>query len=387
MITNKKQKGQYFTKNAELKKAVHEFIRNEPAKILEPSMGRGDLVEYVSNKIPDVEFDLYEIDEEIEFLESVKRENICIGDFLSFQIPTKYDTIIGNPPYVKTKKGNLYIDFIEKCFNLLNEMGELIFIVPSDFIKLTSSGSILNKMTENGTFTDIFRPNNEKMFEDASIDVMVFRYCKNKELSNKISVNGSEKYLLNINGVLTFSDHGVVSPLFSEYFDVYVGMVSGREEVFKNEKHGNIEILNDENKKEKYILINKFRTKNEELNQYMLSNKESLINRKIRKFTNNNWFEWGALRNFKTIQNITLSNTQSPNCIYVKNVTRSDKVCFIAPVQLFGGGLIAMIPKKSIDLAKVTQYINSTAFKSNYTYSGRFKIGHRQLRNSLLYSS
>ena len=99
MITNKKQKGQYFTKNAELKKAVHEFIRNEPAKILEPSMGRGDLVEYVSNKIPDVEFDLYEIDEEIEFLESVKRENICIGDFLSFQIPTKYDTIIGNPPY------------------------------------------------------------------------------------------------------------------------------------------------------------------------------------------------------------------------------------------------------------------------------------------------
>tara|TARA_B100000902_G_scaffold366421_1_gene388188 strand:- start:44 stop:1207 length:1164 start_codon:yes stop_codon:yes gene_type:complete len=387
MATNRKQKGQYFTKNAELQKTVHQFIRNEPAKILEPSMGRGDLVEYVWNKTPDVEFDLYEIDEEIEFLQSIKRENIYIGDFLSFQIQTKYDTIIGNPPYVKTKKGNLYIDFIEKCFNLLNEMGELIFIVPSDFIKLTSSGSILNKMIENGTFTDIFHPNNEKMFEDASIDVMVFRYCKNKELPNKITINGSEKYLLNVNGVLTFSDDRDLGPLFSEYFDVYVGMVSGREEVFKNEKHGNIEIMNGENKKEKYIMINKFPTKNKELNEYMLSNKETLINRKIRTFTNNNWFEWGALRNFKTIQNIILSKPQLQNCIYVKNVTRSDKVCFIGPVQLFGGGLIAMIPKKTIDLAKVAEYINTSTFKSNYTYSGRFKIGHRQLSNSLLYSS
>ena len=81
--------------------------------------------------------------------------NVHYDDFLSVDISAKYDTIIGNPPYVKTKGGNLYLDFIEKCYRLLNPGGELIFIVPSDFIKLTSSSKIINTMMENGTFTHI----------------------------------------------------------------------------------------------------------------------------------------------------------------------------------------------------------------------------------------
>ena len=39
------------------------------------------------------------------------------GDFLSQKINIKYTTIIGNPPYVKTKTGNLYLDFIKKCYD------------------------------------------------------------------------------------------------------------------------------------------------------------------------------------------------------------------------------------------------------------------------------
>ena len=65
-------------------------------------------------------------------------------------------------------------------------------------------------------------------------------------------------------------------------------------------------------------------------------------------------------------------------------MTRSNEVCFEGSVQYFGGGLIAMIPKKNINIKKFINYLNSDKFKHNYIYSGRFKIGHRQLENALL---
>jgi len=373
-------KGQYFTKNIFLKSSLYKLILNNPSTILEPSIGRGDLVEYINSMNNNIKFDMYEIDNTIKLLSSINKDNINYGDFLEYEIENKYDTIIGNPPYVKTKKDcNLYIKFIEKSYKLLNTNGELIFIVPSDFIKLTSSSKIINKMMKDGTFTHIIHPHNETLFENANIDVIIFRYCKNNSLSNKILVNNDEKYLINSNGILTFSDKEQNNmKLFSEYFDIYVGIVSGKEEVFKNTKYGNIEVLNDKNKVNKYILIDKFPCNNNEINEYMVSNKSTLINRKIRKFTEKNWYEWGALRNYKTI-----TNNIGKECIYINNITRKDEVCFKDKVQYFGGGLIIMIPKKKINIDKIVKYINSITFKTNYMYSGRFKIGHRQLTNCL----
>ena len=42
-------KGQYFTTNLFLKSTINNLILNNPKLILEPAMGRGDLVEYVKN--------------------------------------------------------------------------------------------------------------------------------------------------------------------------------------------------------------------------------------------------------------------------------------------------------------------------------------------------
>jgi adenine-specific DNA-methyltransferase len=380
---SKKNKGQFFTTNKFLKETVNNLILNNPNVVLEPSVGRGDLVEFIQTKRPGIEFDLYEIDEKISFLDSIKKDTIKFGDFLTYDIPKTYDTIIGNPPYVKRKTGNLYIRFIEKCYKLLNLKGELIFIVPSDFIKLTGSSTIINEMLDNGTFTDIVHPHNENLFENASIDVIVFRYCKNDRLEKKTLYNGEQKYIINSNGIITFSNSmPVYKDKFSEYFDIYVGMVTGKEKVFKNDKFGNIELLNSENKKDKYIWIDDFPTPNTELNDYMFSHKESLITRKIKKFTEINWWNWGAPRNVKNIE-----KHKGESCIYISTLTRKKKVAFTDKVQYFGGGLIVMIPKKTIDIKKIADYMNSDNFKVNYIYSGRFKIGHKQLCNCLFNSA
>lgn len=83
--------GQYFTTNEILQNKVYEFIKNNPTKILEPSIGRGDLIK--NNKY---KFDMYEIDDTITFLNHINKKNIIFGDFLKQTINKKYKTIIGN---------------------------------------------------------------------------------------------------------------------------------------------------------------------------------------------------------------------------------------------------------------------------------------------------
>jgi adenine-specific DNA-methyltransferase len=381
-MTTKTKLGQYFTTHNELKEKVFEFIlnANSLSNILEPSIGQGDLIEFIREKIPGITFDMYEIDTKIKLLDKIEKDKIVYGDFMTQIITTTYKTIIGNPPYVRTNKGNLYIDFTEKCYNLLDDNGELIFIVPSDFLKLTSASKLLNIMMTNGTFTHIFHPHNEKMFANASIDIIIFRYCKNSLIDKKALYNDKLLYITNSNGLITFGEEeNDNSVMFKDYFDIYVGLVSGKEDVYKNEELGNIQVLNGKDKIDKYIYIENFPSDNDKINKHLLNHKKELITRGIKKFNEDNWFEWGAPRNITTIK-----NNIDKDCIYIYNLTRKQNVSFLGKVNYFGGGLIMLKPKKNCNLNNIVSYINSNIFKDNFMFSGRFKIGHRQICNSYI---
>jgi len=375
---SKHKLGQYFTESILLKNKVKDFILNNPKTILEPSVGQGDLVSYIKNT--NINFDMFEIDKTIKPLDGIDKNKIIYKDFIKENIEKSYTTIIGNPPFIRTKKGNLYIDFIHKCFNLLKENGELIFIIPSDFFKLTSSSKLLILMLKSGTFTHIFHPNDEKLFKDASIDVIVFRYCKNQSLPKKVLYNDNELHIINSNGLITFNTQNTDNfVLFKDYFHIYVGLVSGKEGVYKNNELGNFQVLNGKEKIDNYIFIKEFPSGINEIDNYLKEHKEKLINRKIKKFNEKNWFEWGAPRNIKNIE-----NNINKKCIYISNLTRKTNVSFIDKVQYFGGGLICLIPKYELNLEKICKYINSIKFRQNFIFSGRFKIGHRQISNSFL---
>lgn len=378
--------GQYFTTNDELKEYVFAFIQNCPSCILEPSIGRGDLIAYITTRMPGVQFDMYEIDESILLLENIPKTDVIYGDFMSQSITRQYDTIVGNPPYVRTKRGNLYIDFTEKCYRVLADNGELIFIVPSDFFKLTSAATLLNDMMTHGTFTHIFHPHNEKMFANATIDVLVFRYCKAGAVDTpgrQVLYNDKLQYITNSNGMITFGDTapGNNAATFQDYFDVYVGLVSGKEDVFKHSGYGNIQVRNGDTEPDTYIYIETFPCDNENINAYLLQHKETLISRKIRKFNETNWFEWGAPRNIAAIR-----ANMGAECIYIYNLTRRPVVAFVGEVGYFGGGLIMLKPKPNslYNLHTVVAYLNSAIFKANFLFSGRFKIGHRQICHSYI---
>ena len=243
-------------------------------------------------------------------------------------------------------------------------------------MKATRASSIIQTMTEHGSFTDFLFPNDEKLFEGASIDVVVFRYEKGRKDTTTM-VNGKQVFC-NINkGILTFSDNEQIGTPLESMFHVYVGLVSGRDEIYKV-PFGNIKVLNDKDKVDTYIFPETFPTKNEVIDTHLQSNKQALLSRKIKRFSEANWYEWGAPRNLSSIRKY-----MDKDCIYIRNMTRQKEVAFAGKVQYFGGGLLCLVPKEG-GIQKTLARLNSDEFKKEYMYAGRFKIGHKQISTAIL---
>jgi adenine-specific DNA-methyltransferase len=385
MTSNKKSLGQYFTQSEYLQLYVFEKVKHKSACLLEPSFGAGHLLKKFKAYNANYPMVCFEIDSSIKTdIMWNSNQTIIYSDFTKYTFTQKFKTIIGNPPYVKQSTNNLYLQFIELCYNLLDDTdGEMIFIVPSDFLKLTSAASLIETMTTNGHFSDFFFPHDETLFTDARVDVVVFRYEKGRT-DPKTIVNGKEMFCNVQKGIITFSETASLfnGKLMNDIFDAYVGLVSGRDAIY-NVPFGNIDLLTDKDRIEKYIFIESFPDANVEINTHLLAHKSDLIERKIRKFNESNWFEWGAPRNLAQIR-----RHWGQPCIYVRTMTRNKIVAFQGTVQYFGGTLLCLIPKiADIDLNAYIEFLNSTAFQTNYIYSGRFKIGQKQLANAIIPTS
>jgi adenine-specific DNA-methyltransferase len=384
----KKDLGQYFTVSDELQEFVFDKVKHRSCRILEPSFGAGHLLKKFKEYDPDYPMACYELDNTITPVITInEHQEVIYGDFTKLTISGKFKTIVGNPPYVKQKTGNLYIKFIELCYELLeDDGGEMIFIVPSDFIKLTSAAGIIDKMTRTGSFTDFLFPNNEKLFEGASIDVLVFRYEKGSS-SKTTNLNGKSMFC-NVNkGIITFGDTelGDGASSFDSWFHVYVGLVSGKDEIYRV-PIGNIEVLADKDRADRYIFTDTFPTNNSDIDDHLLKHKDKLLERRIKKFSESNWFEWGAPRNISSMRKYW-----GRPCIYIRNMTRHKEIAFTGTVQYFGGTLLCLVPKSDADadadadtINKIVQYLNSPVFQKDYMYAGRFKIGHKQISTAVI---
>jgi adenine-specific DNA-methyltransferase len=367
---SKKELGQYFTRNEELREWIFENVQHVGESLLEPSFGEGHLLTRFLESDPDYPITCCELDTSlVPIVEFNKCQTVVHGDFLE-QTLGVFRTIVGNPPYVKMRGKNLYVRFIERCFEFLDDDGEMLMIVPSDFIKITSAAKIITEMTQAGSFTHFWFPHNESLFEDAAVDVVLFRYQKGIE-GTRTNVNGHAKTYTVTKGILSFSE--TTGRIISDAFDVFVGIVSGKDEVYKV-PFGNIQVLTDKDKLEPFIFPTVFPTNNTRIDEHLQTHKGCLMSRKIKKFSEADWFKWGAPRNIKVTE-----EKGGQECIYVRNLTRKDEVAWKGKVGYFGGTLLCLIPKQKIDLDAVVTYLNSEGVQSQYKYSNRFKIGHKQL--------
>jgi adenine-specific DNA-methyltransferase len=377
----KKATGQYFTVATALQDWIWSHTRHKGAHLLEPSAGAGHLLRPFLAHNPAYPFTAVEIDgvAAANILPSAPAtQRVIVGDFLTQPLgDAPFKTIIANPPFVAQRgKPNLYLQFLTRCYDLVDpDAGELLMIVPSDFFKLTSAAPLLRLLVSNGAFTDVWFPHDEGLFPGAAIDVVLFRYERGAT-QGLVRVNDTDRVLHCADGIVTFTaPQPNMTRRFGDLFNVYVGIVSGRDEIYR-QSFGSATVLTDFDRIDRFIIPTEYPTGNQQIDSHLLAHKTELKSRQIRRFNETNWWQWGALRNYSVM---THSHVGKP-CIYVRTITRKPEIARLGTVQPFGGGLLCCIPKGTghVDLTSMVAAIQATALPL-YTQAGRFKIGQRQL--------
>ena len=379
MLDKIKNLGQVYTP-IDIVKSMCDLRKNE-GNILEPSCGDGSFSSYIKDNVTN---DLVSI----EIDEENYREGFLIMDFFDYNDSVKFDTILGNPPYVAFKnisketlnsiqgidylseydnRTNLYIHFIRKSIEQLTENGEIIFITPRDFIKSTSSSKLNNFMYDNGTITDWYEYGDKVVFKGYSPNVVIWRYEKNN-FSRKTITNDGEKNFNLTNGQLSFikSDYKLK---FNDIFFVKVGAVSGMDDIFTS-PDGNTDFVCSYTKNKGTLKRMFFNIKSE----YLEENKEKLLNRKIKKFNENNWWQWGRGL-----------YESSENRIYVNCKTRDQKPFFTNDCKYYDGSVLAIFPKVDIDINKSIEILNNIDWDElGFKVGGRLCFTQKSLENTYL---
>jgi adenine-specific DNA-methyltransferase len=369
---NIKHLGQVFTPDNIVADMLR--LRKNFGRTLEPSAGDGAFSKHITDCVS------IEIDE--QYCENVTH-NI---DFFDFPIQEKFDTIIGNPPYVrfqdipqktKTKlaltlfdeRTNLYLFFIEKCIRHLNSGGELIFITPRDFLKATSSVKLNQFIYEQGTITDIIELGDSKIFKGFTPNCVIFRFEKGNYTRK---TNVIKNFIFN-DGQLSFVSNDYIVPL-KDIFSVKVGAVSGADKIFTNDELGNLDFVNSTTAKTGKTRRMVFNQKLPYLEQY----KDKLIKRGIRKFTDADWWQWGRSH--------YISDSER---IYVNCRTRNKRPFFIHQCLNYDGSVLALFPKQVGGiLLEVAERLNDVDWAElGFVCDGRYIFSQRSLEGVMLPSA
>lgn len=366
---NVQQLGQVFTPDAIVQRMLG--LRRNRGRTLEPSAGAGAFCSRLEGEVTAIEVD-----------GKVAPDRSLVMDFFAYPLDEKFDTIIGNPPYVRhqdilpaTKallssplfdgRSNLYLYFIEKCVRHLKPGGELIFIVPREFTKLTAARRLNEFLYQEGSITDFIETGDAPLFEGAGPNCAIFRFERGR--FDRRMHDG--RIFTLVAGQLMFLGARYTVPLAS-LFDVKVGAVSGADELFEHPQ-GNAEFVYS-----KTIGTGKTRRMLFQVaHPDLLPHKERLLRRRVRHFDETNWWAWGRLHHM----------SPAPR-IYVNAKTRRPQPFFVHPCPNYDGSILALFPVRPLDLARAVALLNGAVNwqELGFVCDGRFLFSQRSLQTCLL---
>jgi adenine-specific DNA-methyltransferase len=363
------QLGQVFTPPAVVAQML--ALRRNQGSVLEPSCGDGAFARQLPGCVA------------IEYDARVAPDFAQVMDFFDFPLEeARFDSIIGNPPYVRFQdipestrakldmrhfdaRSNLCLFFIEKCIRHLAPGGELIFIVPRDFIKATAARKLNQWLFEKGTITDFIDLGDARIFDGAVPNCAIFRF----ELGRMDRRMHDGRRFDCHNGQLVFLA-GDYSLPFASLFTVKVGAVSGLDSVFTHAE-GNAEFVCSTTRDDGLTRRMLFGVQHPHLEQH----KDALLARRIRQFDERNWWHWGREHH----------KSAAPR-IYVNCKTRRAAPFFTHPCRDYDGSVLAIFPRDAqIDIARAVSALNAVDWNElGFVCDGRFLFSQRALESCLL---
>ena len=356
--------GQVFTPSKIVSQMLS--LRKNRGCVLEPSAGDGAFLKRLEKEAVGIEYD--------------KKISAISGavniDFFAYKTAQKFDTIIGNPPYVTykaiekstqkilpmerfDKRSNLYLFFIDRCIDFLNDKGEIIFITPRDFLKATSSKKLNERLYNEGAFTHYYELGDTSIFKGYTPNCAIWRWEKGRS-DKRLQTGGT---FMCVNGQICFTAEKT-QQILGDFFDVKVGAVSGADTIFTSPK-GDTEFVCSTTRKDRSLrkmIYNRF-------DESLLPHKQMLINRRIKKFDEHNWWQWGR-KYYET----------EGERIYVNCKTRHTKPFFKSEVQAYDGAMLALIPREDIYINKAVEKLNKTNWeKLGFVCDGRLMLTQRSL--------
>ncbi len=347
-------------------------------RALEPSAGDGAFLAELQKRHPDC------VGIEIDPRHAPPGTRVM--DFFDYPLGEQFDTIVGNPPYVRyqdiavdtqkklksrlfDQRSNLFLFFIEKCVRHLKPGGELVFIVPREFIKLTSARKLNHWLFEEGSITHFYETGDTRVFGEHTPNCAIFRFEKSR--TDRHMADG--RRFTEVDGQLMFlrENYGV---RFADLFSVKVGAVSGADAIYTHPA-GNMEFVCSKTVDTGETRRMLYGIKHPHLDKH----KAELLARRIKPFDESNWWQWG--RHFP----ISLHPR-----IYVNGRTRRAEPFFLHDCNAFDGAILALFLKNQKiarrDLIECTLMLNKEVDwqELGFVCDGRFLFTQRSLQTCLL---
>jgi len=370
------RRGQVFTP-AEIVDRMVGLMRRR-GRTLEPACGDGAFLGRLQESLEHVVG--------IEFDPRLAPTGTHILDFFAYPESERFDTIIGNPPYVKARDilpetsrhlgsqllnghANLYLHFIEKCVRHLKPGGELIFITPRDFLKATGAARLNTWLFDHGTITDFIDLGDARIFRDAVPNCAIWRF----EKGNMTRRTAAGRRMVCAAGQILFT-HGIYSVPLRSVFTVRVGGVSGADAIFANAALGNADFVCSRTAQTGELRRMIFLEREGPL-PWLEQFKERLLARRVTKFDENNWWKWGRRH----------PAGNAPR-IYVNQKTRQGRPFFVNACNNYDGSVLALFPqRRDADLTQLAERLNDVDWgELGFVCDGRFLFAQRSLEQALL---
>ena len=247
--------GVYYTP-ADMRSLVFEMIENVvdgPQNILEPTCGTGEFIVDCEKRYPQSNIIGVELDNRsADIAREITTSSIVTADFMSWESDTKFDLIIGNPPYftrpsgfkhnpdVVTCRSNICVEVLHKCITRhLSDKGIIAFVLPSSILNSKFYKPTMDLITSTMDVLNIQTISKHK-FMGTGVKVIIFILRKKTEnfQDKHVFVSHAGHKILNENAMALSEMTKDARSLGNMNVDISFGVTAASVKPYFTEKNG-----------------------------------------------------------------------------------------------------------------------------------------------------